>query len=424
MAEPSAYEQLFLELINRARLDPTAEAQRTGVSLGTITAAQKQPLAFNLSINDAADAHSAWMLSSGTFSHTGSGGSSAGQRMESAGFTGISTWGENIAWNGTTGTLNTLSSVLGQHDGLFRSSGHRANILNDSFKEIGIGSQSGSYSGYNALMTTQDFCRSGAGSLITGVVYNDSDSNAFYSVGEGRDGIQMQLLSGASLIGATATWSSGGYSMKTTATGDLTVRFSGGGLAQTIGAIIDFAAYNAKIDLVNGNTIQSSVSADLAFATRNLRLLGIDDTDGTGTAGPNQLIGNKGSNQLDGLGGYDAIRGGIGNDRLDGGSGLDKLFGNQGNDTLNGGSGNDTLTGGSNADTFVFSGAFGKDKITDFQDGLDGIRFLNAGSSDFSDLTISGNGSTSVHVAFGSNAIDVDGVNPITLSAADFQFLA
>ena len=337
MAEPSAYEQLFLELINRARLDPAAEAQRTGVSLGTITAAQKQPLAFNLSINDAADAHSAWMLSSGTFSHTGSGGSSAGQRMESAGYTGISTWGENIAWNGTTGTLNILSSVLGQHDGLFRSSGHRANILNDSFKEIGIGSQSGSYSGYNALMTTQDFGRAGSGSLVTGVVYNDADSNAFYSAGEGRDGIQMQLLSGASLIGATATWSSGGYSLKTTATGDLTVRFSGGGLAQTIGAIIDFAAYNAKIDLVNGNTIQSSVSADLAFATRNLRLLGIDDTDGTGTAGPNQLIGNKGSNQLDGLGGYDAIRGGIGNDRLDGGSGLDKLFGNQGNDTLNGG---------------------------------------------------------------------------------------
>ena len=60
MAEFSAQEQLMLELVNRARLDPNAEASRLGITLnqgiaaGSITAAAKQPLAGNALINDAA----------------------------------------------------------------------------------------------------------------------------------------------------------------------------------------------------------------------------------------------------------------------------------------------------------------------------------------------------------------------------------
>ena len=53
MAQPTAFEQYFLELVNRARLDPAAEAARLGIGLndglaaGTITTAAKAPLAFN-----------------------------------------------------------------------------------------------------------------------------------------------------------------------------------------------------------------------------------------------------------------------------------------------------------------------------------------------------------------------------------------
>ncbi|MDF3043687.1 MAG: hypothetical protein K0Q71_6393 [Thermomicrobiales bacterium] len=76
MAEPTAYEQYFLELVNRARLDPRAEAARFGVGLddglagGTISTAAKQPLAFNPLLIDAARGHSAWMVATDTFSHT------------------------------------------------------------------------------------------------------------------------------------------------------------------------------------------------------------------------------------------------------------------------------------------------------------------------------------------------------------------
>jgi Ca2+-binding RTX toxin-like protein len=47
-------------------------------------------------------------------------------------------------------------------------------------------------------------------------------------------------------------------------------------------------------------------------------------------------------------------------------SGNNTIQGTQGTDILNGGGGNDKLTGGSGTDTFVFSGAFGKDVVTDF----------------------------------------------------------
>ena len=47
--------------------------------------------------------------------------------------------------------------MLGHHDGLFRSAGHRLNLLDEDYREIGIGIEQGEFSGYNALMTTQNF---------------------------------------------------------------------------------------------------------------------------------------------------------------------------------------------------------------------------------------------------------------------------
>lgn len=63
MAQPSDFEQYFLELVNRARSDPGAEAQRLGLGLndglnpGTISGAAKQPPAFNAALIDAARGH-------------------------------------------------------------------------------------------------------------------------------------------------------------------------------------------------------------------------------------------------------------------------------------------------------------------------------------------------------------------------------
>jgi hypothetical protein len=258
MAQPTAQEQYMLELVNRARLDPTAEAVLYGIDLnqglpsGTISGTSKQPLAFNLDLIDAARGHSQWMLNTDTFSHTGAGGSSAGDRMEDAGynFTGSWTWGENIAWQGTTGIPNVTTAVTSQHGGLFKSPGHRKNILNGSFREIGIGTLTGEFSGYNAVMTTQNFAKSGSSIFLTGVAFDDGViDDDFYTVGEGLGGITVTATRQTdNATFQTTTFGSGGYQVALTP-GTYNVTFSGGELAQTIQQTVTIGSENIKLDL-------------------------------------------------------------------------------------------------------------------------------------------------------------------------------
>jgi Ca2+-binding RTX toxin-like protein len=63
---------------------------------------------------------------------------------------------------------------------------------------------------------------------------------------------------------------------------------------------------------------------------------------------------------------------------LTGSTGADVLLGTGGKDRLDGGAGNDRYSGGTGADVFVFSGAFGSDMVTDYQDGRDKLD-LDAG---------------------------------------------
>jgi uncharacterized protein YkwD len=81
-------------------------------------------------LNIAAQKHADEMASRGILSHVGANGSSAGERMMKEGWKG-KTWGENIALG-----QKSASSVM---DSWMRSAGHKANILDPSFKAFGIG---------------------------------------------------------------------------------------------------------------------------------------------------------------------------------------------------------------------------------------------------------------------------------------------
>jgi hypothetical protein len=70
--------------------------------------------------------------------------------------------------------------VEGFHDGLFKSAGHRTNILSDAFKEVGIGIGFGEYKGSNGADATQNFARSGGATFLTGVAFDDKDGDRFY----------------------------------------------------------------------------------------------------------------------------------------------------------------------------------------------------------------------------------------------------
>ncbi|RQW97576.1 CAP domain-containing protein [Micromonospora inaquosa] len=87
-----------------------------------------------LSIDDklmtAAQRHSQDQADHQNMSHTGSDGSNAGTRLDRVGYA-WRTYGENVAWN-----QKTPAAVM---DAWMNSSGHRANILNCAFTEIGVG---------------------------------------------------------------------------------------------------------------------------------------------------------------------------------------------------------------------------------------------------------------------------------------------
>ncbi|WP_405982671.1 CAP domain-containing protein [Streptomyces sp. NBC_00158] len=114
-----------LELVNQAR-----------------AAAGCPALTVNAKLTKAAQDHSADMAAHRNMSHTGSDGSDAGQRITRAGYQ-WRTYGENVAYG--------YSSPEQVMEGWMNSPGHKRNILDCSYKEIGIGlAQPGQY-------WTQDF---------------------------------------------------------------------------------------------------------------------------------------------------------------------------------------------------------------------------------------------------------------------------
>ncbi len=128
------------------------------------------------------------------------------------------------------------------------------------------------------------------------------------------------------------------------------------------------------------------------------------------------------------LSGNDVVRGsdfgdtlvaGKSDDRLIGGRGDDTLRGQDGRDSLIGGTGRDTLTGGTHADVFVFGGASGRDRITDFG-RLDSIE-ITSGAKRFEQLDIVRDGRDTI-VAFDHTTITLEDIRPRAIGEEDFLF--
>ena len=89
-----------------------------------------QPLRLSSKLGQAAQSHAQDMARNNIFSHTGSNGSTMVDRVKKVGYS-YSTIGENIAAGGATPAA-TIQQWM-------NSPGHRRNILNPSFTEIGFG---------------------------------------------------------------------------------------------------------------------------------------------------------------------------------------------------------------------------------------------------------------------------------------------
>lgn len=142
--------------------------------------------------------------------------------------------------------------------------------------------------------------------------------------------------------------------------------------------------------------VYSAVGVKLARNIELLSLNGSDDIDGTGNGSANSIFGNQADN---------LIKGGKGDDFLD------AYFGK------------DVLTGGKGVDTFYFNDGYGKDEITDFEDGVDRIAPYNhSATPDFNSLKqhMDQVGSDVVIDFGGGDVLTIDDIKLDKLSQNDF----
>ena len=95
------------------------------------------PLTLNPKLTAAATAYAQDLVAGSYFSHTGRDGSTIRTRLDAAGYLpedGGWAIGENLAWG--TGPLSTPGSIM---QAWMNSEGHRHNILNPEYREVGIG---------------------------------------------------------------------------------------------------------------------------------------------------------------------------------------------------------------------------------------------------------------------------------------------
>jgi len=117
-------------------------AQRSAVGAG--------PLQLCASLGRAAADHTADQAMHNLMTHTGSDGSTMVIRVERAGYTGWSAVAENVAAG-----YQTVAAVM---NGWMNSTGHRTNLLNPAYTDVGVG-QVPSTGG--TIYWTQDFGSSG-----------------------------------------------------------------------------------------------------------------------------------------------------------------------------------------------------------------------------------------------------------------------
>jgi hypothetical protein len=279
IGDPTPEEQLYVEMINRARANPAAE----GVLLATTTdpevvsaydffnvdlallqvqfalIAPTPPLALNAQLTTAARRHTQDMFDNSFQGHTGTDNTSPSQRVTQSGYI-WSRSGENVyasarsVFHGHAGFEVDWGFGAG---GMQSPTGHRNSIHNAVFREIGVGvvlgsnepdpgsTIPGSTSVGPQLVTQELATHQGDTPFITGVVYFDLNGNNFYDIGEGIGGVNVSA-NGVSV--QTVTARSGGYSLPVPGNGIYTVTFSGANLANFSQPVTVASLQNQKLD--------------------------------------------------------------------------------------------------------------------------------------------------------------------------------
>ena len=226
--DPTALEQQMLELINRARMNPTQE----GVILDGVNTWYSRdarirkpsffanlrsefasypavpPLAFHPKLIQSSRTHSQDMITRNFFAHVNPSGLDPTARAAVIGYdSGV---GENIDGAGASNGDEVVQAHFGfmvDYDNIDTSHplGHRLNVLDAGYSEAGVGI----VGPYSAGRITQDF-GAPARAYIVGVAYTDTNGNGAYDPGEGLAGITVKPDTGNWYA---VTSSSGGFAI-------------------------------------------------------------------------------------------------------------------------------------------------------------------------------------------------------------------
>ncbi|MCV6595417.1 MAG: CAP domain-containing protein [Silicimonas sp.] len=245
----SAEEQMIVELVNRARMDPLAEVDRLNEALAAgISNSPVQPLAVTAPLSAAARDHSEDMDNRDFFSHTNPDGESPGDRAIEAG-NGSRFVGENIGWIGSSAPPDAQTRAEAHHENLWDSDGHQVNMMRGNWSEIGLGYDYGDYRGLDHSTFATELFGDQNQTFLTGVVIEDDDGDDFYDIGEGQGDVRITAFNGDDVY-ATATWASGGYALALPA-GTYRVVFEGGDLDQPYETDVTIGGENVKLDVID-----------------------------------------------------------------------------------------------------------------------------------------------------------------------------
>jgi hypothetical protein len=269
IGNPTDSEQLYLELINRARANPTAEGVRLAaltdpdvvasynyfsVNLATMQSEMAAlvvapPLAMNEKLLQSARSHSNDQYTNQFQGHSGSDGSNITTRFNRVGYS-ASYAAENVYATSKSPAFGHAGFEVDWGSGpggMQTGRGHRA-IIHAGFREVGIGIRAGTNGSVGPEVVTQDFgVPAGAAfPFVTGVAYYDFDGDNFYDPGEGIGGVTVNVQ-GASYHAVTSA--SGGYAVPVPAgAAQRTVTFSGNGFNSTQTVSINSVNNNVKAD--------------------------------------------------------------------------------------------------------------------------------------------------------------------------------
>lgn len=264
---PAANEQLLIYELNRARNNPPRYAAENGLGSLLDSVAASPPLAVNARLVQSSGFHAEEMAAFDYFGHQSQvTGDWPNQMALDAGYT--------HPFSPTTNSIESLAAGYGDvlvalraliQDAGTVPPGHRYHLLATgpsasfwlSHREIGTGYAFDAASTYQRYYAIHTAYVNTSDRFLTGVVYNDSNGNGRYDLGEGLSGVTVSI-GGTSVLSNPA----GGWSIPVVASG-YTVTASGGTFVGTGTATVTVSGSNVEVDFESG-----SAAGEVDFANQ------------------------------------------------------------------------------------------------------------------------------------------------------------